>query len=198
MRDTLADYVRRALPRSKVEIYQDFTQVMDAMKKNPFADFVLMDLNMPHMNGLNGLIRFKDEYPFVMVGVLADLAKTIDVKQAIEKGACGYFPRTMDGLDFIDAINVVLSGQNFIPQCVTTNGNQNASSISFTPRELSVIECLARGESNKIIAYELDIQEVTVKMHLRNICTKLDVTNRTQAAIRALELGVLSGERSAC
>ena len=189
--DTLADYVARAVQGADVVTAQDFMQAMTVAKSEKSMELVLLSLCLPSMNGLNGLVKFINKFPKAKVGIVADLAKPIDVYQAMEKGACGYFSKTMDGLDFIAAINDVLAGEIFIPQCVSSKEDNEGAQGGFTPREMSVIENLSKGLSNKIIANELDIQEVTVKMHLRNICAKLEVTNRTQAILKVMELGIL-------
>lgn len=217
-RDAMSQYLARSHPDADVTTTKNLDEVFVFMKKSEnLPDLVLLDLNMPGMNGLNGLKNFRITYPDIPVALLSGVAETSDVQQAMDLGAVGYFPKTLSGRAMLKAIELVLSGEKFIPVDHATNGlmpsyfndrnrdmptsplpmtttapkNGSGPSINLTPREEEVLERLGRGLSNKDIARELDLQEVTIKLHIRGICRKLESSNRTQAALKAYELGLI-------
>lgn len=120
-------------------------------------------------------------------------------------GVCGYFPKTMSGRAMMQAIKDVLAGKPYIPKDHNTDeflpsyyGNDenkkalpDSADIDLTPREMEVLSFLLEGAANKEIARALDLQVVTVKLHVRGICKKLGAKNRTQAALIARELGLV-------
>ncbi|MCD8497268.1 MAG: response regulator transcription factor [Alphaproteobacteria bacterium] len=181
----------------------------------PHYDLVLLDLRMPGMHGLEGLKKLRADYPHLPVAIMSGLAEPEDVKEAINLGAAGYFPKTLSGQALMKAIELVLTGERFVPIDRNTNAimpayqndpgympsdaptiNSNIEAVKLTPREREVLQHLARGESNKEIARALDLQVVTVKLHVRGICKKLDASNRTQAALRAREMGLTQTSQS--
>ncbi len=221
-RDALVQYIERAEPEAAITLAKDFYEVVELMKKNPVQDLVLLDLRMPGMNGMEGFKLMRAEYPKVPVALMSGVAETKDVNDAMDLGAVGYFPKTLSGKALLKAIQLVLTGERFVPIDHETNaimpsyyngqGKGGAVSASaaeaksakpgetvlhLTPRETEVLSYLASGASNKEIARELSLQVVTVKLHVRGICRKLDAKNRTQAALRARELGIVSEAKSA-
>ncbi len=217
-RDAMSQYLTRSNPDAQIITTKNLADALDYMKQSPQKpDLVLLDLNMPGMNGLNGFQTFRKTYPETPVALLSGIAEIEDVQQAMDMGAVGYFPKTLSGRAMLKAIELVLSGEKFIPVDHATNGlmpsyfsdhNKDArtaplpmhtkapratpnAGVNLTPREEEVLELLGRGLSNKDIARELDLQEVTIKLHIRGICRKLDSANRTQAALKAYELGLI-------
>jgi two-component system nitrate/nitrite response regulator NarL len=206
-RDALVQYVERADPAAQVTVAKDFREAYAALKENSDRDLVLLDLRMPHMNGMEGFRRIREEFPQVKLALMSGVAEEHEVKTAMNLGAAGYFPKTLSGKALLRAIQLVLNGERFIPLDSETNAimpsyhadaerekiiYQNNQPVTLTPRETQVLAFLARGVSNKEIARELELQVVTVKLHVRGICRKLDAKNRTQAAIRARELGIVT------
>jgi DNA-binding NarL/FixJ family response regulator len=129
--------------------------------------------------------------------VLADTDDLSEILTALEYGARGYIPSSV-GIDVcIEAIELALAGGTFVPASSVLamrqfldSGNQNARPMAsmFTARQAEVVEALRRGKANKIIAYELDLRESTVKVHIRNIMKKLKATNRTEVAYKINDL----------
>lgn len=204
LRDTLAKTLRCAIDGAQVDTVATLPEAME-IANNGTLSLALLDLRMPGMHGLEGLARFRAAHPDVPVGLLSGLAEMRHVEQAMKLGAAGYFPKTMGSQDFVEAVRAVLAGETFMPTgkdgaplpAYNHNGDgawTGPGAPSFTPRERSVIDCLARGLSNKLIAHEMGIREVTVKMHLRHVCAKLGVTNRTQAALKLCDLGMIDVE----
>ena len=209
-RDALVQYIVRAEPDARVTLAEDLPGVVDVMKEDPEQDLILLDLRMPGMHGMEGLKRVREEFPDVPVALITGVAEKQDVDEAMSLGAVGYFPKTLSGKALLQAIQSVLNGEKFVPMDnqsntvmpayyddgreqeneTTTQKIVNGKDINLTPREIEVLSYLAQGAANKEIANALGLQVVTVKLHVRGICRKLDAKNRTQAAIRARELGL--------
>jgi DNA-binding NarL/FixJ family response regulator len=221
-RDAMAQYVERSNPGSVVNSVSDLNSVFDFLSKtSEFPELVLLDLSMPGMNNLKGFEKFRETYPQIPVALLSGVAEAEDIQRVMDLGAIGFFPKTLSGRALLKAIELVLTGEKFIPVDSKTNGlmpsyygdktiNQmpvrlplktSSSTDSYqslaptkvrlTPRENDVLICLCRGQANKDIARNLGLQDVTVKLHVRSICRKLEVTNRTQAVLKSFELGIV-------
>lgn len=208
-RDALTHYIERSHPEARMILTRDFHGVMEAMALDSAVDLVMLDLRMPGMNGLQGLEKLKKSYPNVPVVLLSGVAERADVQDAMALGASGYFPKTLSGKNMMQAIQKVLQGEKFLPidyntnavmpshfsdarQGIATvaNGAAPRTDIVLTPREKEVLGYLLRGVSNKEIAAALDLQVVTVKLHVRGVCRKLGAKNRTQAALLAQQYGL--------
>ncbi len=221
-RDAMTQYVERSNPGSVVltsSSLDDVFKELNHLEEPP--ELVLLDLNMPGMNGLNGFAKFRETFPKIPVALLSGLAEPADIQRAMDLGAIGFFPKTLSGRALLKAIELVLTGEKFIPVDSKTNGlmpsyynddtrhkmpvnlplKTSSSSepyqtspqtkVKLTPRENDVLICLCRGQSNKDIARNLGLQDVTIKLHVRSICRKLEVTNRTQAVLKSFELGLI-------
>lgn len=212
-RDTLVQFIKRAEPDAELTAVGSFYEAYEHLEQGEEFDLILLDLYMPGMKGLQGLHQIKNNHPDARVSIMSGLAEEDDVRRAFDIGAAGYFPKTMSGKAMLSAIQLVLTGDRFIPIDQTSNiimpsyrsevpphknGFAPSSSTSehsdysqLTPRERDVLEFLAKGASNKEIARELDLQVVTIKLHVRGICKKLNAKNRTQAALKAREIGLV-------
>ncbi len=155
-------------------------------------DLVLLDYNMPGMNGLTGFDKMKGATP-APVAILSGSASRDVAQQALDNGAAGFLPKTMSGPSLINAIRFMAAGEVFAPISFLNGSGGDAQSRvskSLTAREKQVLSGLVRGLSNKEIAREVSLQEVTVKLHVKTTCRKLGARNRTQAAIAAKEAGL--------
>lgn len=221
-RDAMTQYVERSNPGSVVETVSNLDDVFKSLHHaTDLPELVLLDLNMPGMSGLSGFAKFRETFPKIPVALLSGMAEPEDIQRAMDLGAIGFFPKTLSGRAILKAIELVLTGEKFIPVDSKTNGllpsyyndetlnkmpvnlplktsssaspysSSSASKIRLTPRENDVLICLCRGQSNKDIARNLGLQDVTIKLHVRSICRKLEVTNRTQAVLKSFELGLI-------
>ena len=170
-------------------------------------DLVLMDVRMPGMDGLEATRMIKRELPRTIVLVLTASDYPHDLSEALEAGAAGYILKTAPTTQTLDAIRKVLTGESPFDQEVSTRllmqlrkqapkkerpHKEESLRGTLTPREIEVLTLIARGYTNQKIAHALRLSVSTVKKHLRGVVSKLGVSDRTQAAVRAVELGVLA------
>jgi Response regulator containing a CheY-like receiver domain and an HTH DNA-binding domain len=160
-------------------------------------DMILLDLNMPGSAGFSGLVELRNAVPEVPIVVVSAATAPSIIRDSLTYGAAGFVPKSFSPGQIGDALRLVLNGEVFLPcelEEGRAGGNEPAGKLhdrvaALTPGELRVFQLLARGKSNKIIAYELGIKESTVKAHITAILRKLHVFSRTQAVIAARELG---------
>lgn len=191
VRDALAAYISRLEPTFDVVPASSLPEAIEiAGREGPFGVAVL-DLNMPGMEGAGGIGRFREASPDTPVVLMSGQAARDEVEMAMDLGARGYLPKTLNAPAFVSALKLVLAGEIFLPYGALDKTEPAAGSglPTFTRREGDVLGALVRGCSNKEIARELDLQEVTIKLHVKNICRKLSARNRTEAALRAVQLG---------
>ena len=159
---------------------------------------VLMDLQMPRMNGVEATRRLRATLPECKVVVLTTFDEDEWVFDALRAGAVGYLLKDADGARLREAVKTAARGESFLQPSVASKVLNEWSRLSagkslkpnpFTERESEVVKLLARGRSNKEIAAALFVAEGTVKNHVTAIFLKLEVTDRTQAAVKALEHG---------
>jgi len=158
---------------------------------------VLLDLSMPGMEGSVGVAQAVKAAGPAPVVVISGMAQPNDVLACIAAGAKGFLPKTLDSAMFSAALNIIMLGGSYIPaefagtrQPSSPDPSNNRQDLSS--REIDVLRMLTTGASNKEIARELNIQEVTVKLHATRIFNKLGVKNRSQAAVLALETGLVA------
>ena len=195
------DLVREALgsliekePDLEVNHAEDYGGAAARISADGPFDLVLLDWTMPGMKGLDGLadaIRLNDGRP---VALMSGTATRNVAEEALAAGAAGFLPKTMASRSLVSAIRFMAMGEQFAPVQFMTEKEEeteNALAAKLTERERQVIDGLCRGLSNKEIARELDLQEVTVKLHVKTACRKLGARNRTQAAMIARDEGLV-------
>ncbi|MEP6482612.1 MAG: response regulator [Rhodoglobus sp.] len=159
-------------------------------------DFVLLDLRMPGMSGLDLLQSLRKELPTVPVIVLSADESRVSVMAAIDKGAMGYIPKSCPWAVMKQALGLVLAGGIYLPPAVLAFREVPASKsgeLSLTPRQMDVLRCLLRGMPNKIICRELGISEGTIKSHIAAVFSSLQVHNRSEAVVEASRRGLHVG-----
>ncbi|MEM7334627.1 MAG: response regulator transcription factor [Chloroflexota bacterium] len=168
-------------------------------------DVVLMDVRMPILDGVAATKSLKDKHPNARVILLTTFDDDEYVFEGLRAGAAGYLLKDVPSKKLIEAIETAASGQTFLQPSVAAKVVAEFNRIATTPtaqqkqtlveplsdRELEILGLVGNGRSNKEIAAELFIAEGTVKNHLTNILGKLAVRDRTQAALKARELGLI-------
>jgi DNA-binding NarL/FixJ family response regulator len=176
---------------------------LEALRTGGKVDLALVDVRMPDLDGLELLRAIKTEWEELPVIMLSTYENAPYVKRALADGASGYLLKDATPEDLSQAINVAMSGsgnvlsprviQNLFEDQEASNAsssNGRRSEYSLTQREHDILALLAEGRSNREIAGRLYLSEKTVKAHLAAIFRKLGVTNRTQAAMMAVQMGV--------
>jgi DNA-binding NarL/FixJ family response regulator len=154
-------------------------------------DVVLMDLQMPEMNGLDALMAIRDEAPEARIIVLTTYAGDAQVLRAIKAGARGYLLKSALHRELLDTIRAVHAGKKSLSAEVSYELAEHATDDVLTPAEVRVLRLIAEGNANKEIAEQLSVSEETVKGQVRNILSKLGAKDRTHAAMIGLKRGII-------
>ncbi|SKB11135.1 Uncharacterized transcriptional regulatory protein YxjL [Planktothrix sp. PCC 11201] len=159
-------------------------------------DITLMDLRMPDMDGTSAIKVIVNEFKNAQIIVLTTYDGDEEIYRGLRLGAKGYLLKDTDPNELLIAIRTVAKGQTYIPSLVGAKLAERMSSPQLSDRELDVIRLIVAGKSNPEISLILHITESTVKFHVNNIFGKLNVNDRTQAALVALKRGIASTWRN--
>lgn len=179
------------------------TKALEIASQNEDLDLVLMDINMPDMNGFAGLQLFSRYHPTLPVVFLTGTDNAEDEARAKKLNAMGFIHKSTPSGIMLDSLHQVLQGnitftdkkaQNNTGNYQHNTGQHVNTSIKLTPRQLDVIHMIVDGKTNKEIARELDTAETTIKTHVSAIFKLLNVNNRTQAAAVARKLNIYAIE----
>jgi DNA-binding NarL/FixJ family response regulator len=154
-------------------------------------DVVLMDLRLPGLSGVEAIRTIRGTTPGARFIVLTTYDGDEDIRRALDAGAQAYLLKAMSHLDVTAAIRKVHSGARVIPQSVSKTLAERPPASQLSPREIEVVELIANGFSNKEIGRALGITEATVKWHVNLILNRLDVADRTEAIVAALQRGII-------
>jgi len=196
VRDALASALRGAFPDADLSFAGSFAETQAALGTAPEADLLILDLDMPGMHGLAGLAALRAAYPAVPVAIVSATTNPAAMRQAIEMGAVGFIPKLSPSERFLEVIRAVLAGAVWLPPeagdpALAPQDRDIAARIArLTPQQHRVLWLMAEGKANKVIAYEMQISEPTVKAHVTEILRKLGATSRTQAVIAAQRLAL--------
>lgn len=197
-REAIHNVVSSGFPDSTIMETADLDATLELTREHDDLDLILLDLNMPGMQGLNGLITLRNEAPTIPVVIVSAEQDKQVVLQAITYGAVGFITKSLARAQMTDAIQQILNGNVFLPSDIIrtqSTGSRRSgyeqNSLSpellqtLTRKQLLVLEHMTKGESNKQIAYNMNIAETTVKAHVSAILRKLNVHNRVQAILSA-------------
>ncbi len=194
VRDALASALGQAFTGAQFSMAGSLDQAKAALEREPETDAVLLDLDMPGMDGLTGLARLRAEHPTVPIVVVSAAREASVMRRAYEFGASAYIDKSAP-LDEIAAIvRAVLDGEIFAPPEASTGETFAQRAAQLTPQQWRVLALMVQGDQNKQIAHKLGVGEATVKAHVTVILRKLGVRSRTQAVIEARGLALPATE----
>ena len=169
-------------------------------------DVILMDIKLPHLDGISATRQIRTEMPATNILILSSFEDEAHVLEAIQAGANGYLSKMLPASELVRALKTFATDGVMIPQSVMGKllqglrskgaGGPEASLTALTKTEIKVLSYLGRGLSNKEIAAQLGCSVKTVKNHLNSIFQKLNVSNRTEAVVKGIETGLISAEES--
>ena len=171
-----------------------FDAALDLIQSEEKFDLILLDYNMPGMAGLNGLKRAMEASGGSPVALMSGIASRSVAEEALAFGAAGFVPKTLAAKTLVNAVRFMAMGEKYAPIDFMTADDPtvapNPLAQKLSRRELQVLEGLSKGKSNKEIARDLDLQEPTIKLHVKTLYRKIGAANRTQAALIAKEEGL--------
>ncbi len=189
IREGLRPFIERLGPEVTVLEAGNLADALAHLQAPEPVDLVILDLKMPGMNGMQGLAELKQQHPKLRCVILSAMADRDHVIEAMRLGDDGFIPKSLSGAAMVSALQLVLSGERFVPSVLVDTGGRSPGEdhggddplSRLTPRERDILRLLREGLPNKVIASRLDVSEVTVKSHLGNVFRKLNVSNRLQA-----------------
>ena len=188
-RAALIQAAKKSLPDSEIIEADSFDSIINVINDNEDIELVFLDLNMPGNNGFTGLTSICNAYPDIQVVMVSATEEAGVIHRAIDLGASGYIPKSASLDEISVAIDYVLDGETWLPEGLSVDDDSEseekeiAEKLSrLTPAQYRVLQMIADGLLNKQIAYEMNIQEPTVKNHVSAILQKFEVNNRTQAS----------------
>jgi DNA-binding NarL/FixJ family response regulator len=159
--------------------------------RRQLPDVTLMDLRMPDMSGIDAIVAIRSEFADARIIVLTTYAGDVQALGALKAGASGYLLKSMLRKDLLETIRAVHAGKRRIPPEIASDIAEHAAEDSLTAREIEVLRRVAAGNTNRLIAAQLEISESTVKAHMKSILPKLAASDRTHAVMIALKRGIL-------
>ncbi len=192
--DAACRQISRAFRKAAVRSFVSFEAALASLAAEP-AEVVLLDYSLGKIGGVRQMISACGDAPLI---VMSGVASDSDVAACISAGARGFLPKTMEGKVFIAAVSLVLNGGTYAPAEFAGSGQaarpggesrDKAMDAVFNDRERDLLRLIAAGTPNKEIARSLGLQEVTVKFYLTHLFRKLEVKNRSQAAVLAMRMG---------
>lgn len=198
-REAISRVVGDGFPGSELLETENLEETLAVTVEQEDLDLILLDLNMPGMSGLTGLLQLRNEAPTIPVAIISAEEDKNVMLQAVSCGAVGFLTKSSPKEQLIKAIAQILEGNIYLPSDIMRASaaraqTTNERSISaeqletLTRKQIQVLERMTRGESNKMIAYNLNIAETTVKAHVSAILRKLGVSNRVQAILSASDI----------
>lgn len=195
VRDALASALGQAFPGSDIVMAGTLAQVQAALDLQPETDALLLDLDMPGMDGLTGIALLRSEHPIVPIIVVSAAREPAVVRRAYEFGASAYIDKSASLDEIVGTVGAVLDGEIFAPPEEGGTVDSFAQrAAQLTPQQWRVLALMVQGDQNKQIAHKLGVGEATVKAHVTVILRKLGVRSRTQAVIEARDLAIPTAE----
>ena len=201
MRDGLRSVIAISFDQCDILEAASLAEAVQTLDREPGFDLVLLDLNIPDVNRLDGLRQLRRRFPSLPVVMVSGEFDRYVVQEALGEGAAGFIPKSMKRSAIVDALHRIMSGEIYVPDTIGADddtlreeGEIRARIDSLTPQQKIVLSHLVHGRLNKQIAHDLGVSMTTVKAHVSAILQKLGVFSRTQAVILANRIR-FKGER---
>ncbi|RST31575.1 DNA-binding response regulator [Sphingomonas ginkgonis] len=191
LRDSLAAFLNSD-GEFRVSEAADLGSALRMARAGGRFDLVLLDYSMPGMNGFDGLGAMLAASPGTPVAVMSGALNPMLGERALERGAAGFIPKTLAARELVAAIRTMIGGARFTPDPEWKPERAPVEpGVALSRREEQVLGLLNGGLTNREIAERLGLQEVTAKLHVKNLCRKLDARNRTHAVLIGQQLGLI-------
>jgi DNA-binding NarL/FixJ family response regulator len=189
-RDALTHSIRSAVPEAEVVEAGSLDELTKKLEQSEPVDLILLDLTMPGVHGLSGLMFLRADHPEIPVVVVSASEDPVTIRRCLECGALGFVPKSAPEKQIREAVQAVMAGQVWTPPGLELPQDKDretrdmiARIATLTPQQIRVLMMLEdEGISNKLIAYRFGVKEATIKAHVSEILRKLNVDNRTQAS----------------
>jgi DNA-binding NarL/FixJ family response regulator len=196
-RGALRQAIATLMPQARILEASGMDELKTGLASEKGADLILLDLTMPGVQGFSGLMHLRAQHPEIPVVIVSANEDPVVIRRAIDFGASGFIPKSMNVDAIGSALEDVLAGNVWTPPDVDLSATEDKETAdlvrrlgTLTPQQVRVLTMLSEGLLNKQIAYELSVSEATVKAHVSAILDKLGVDSRTQAVIAAAKIGV--------
>lgn len=197
-REALRGAISRVLPDAEIREAADADGLYALVEAIPDADLLLLDLNMPGVQGMSALVHLRAQYPQLPIVMVSAREEPALMRRVLDHGALGFIPKSTDSAGIGEALLQVLDGECWAPanvlqapRAADDEERETARRISeLTPQQFRVLQMVSTGLLNKQIAWELGVSEATIKAHMTAIMRKLGANNRTQAVLLAGKLAV--------
>lgn len=189
-REALRGVVTRLMPEARICEAENAAALYALVEAEPDADLLLLDLNMPGVQGYSALVHLRASHPQLPVVMVSAREEPAVMRRALDHGAMGFIPKSSDAATLATALRQVLEGERWIPEAafaadpIADEERAIAARIrELTPQQFRVLQMLCAGLMNKQIGYELGVSEATIKAHMSAILRKLGANNRTQVVL---------------
>ena len=196
-REALRGVALRLLPGAHIREAENAEALYAMVDADPDADLLLLDLNMPGIQGFSALVHLRAVHPQLPVAMVSAREEPEVMRRALDHGAMGFIPKSSDAATLATALQQVLDGERWVPDAalntapIADDERAIAARVrELTPQQFRVLQMLSTGLLNKQIGYELGVSEATIKAHMSAILRKLGANNRTQAVLIAGKLAV--------
>ena len=193
-RDGLKFNLANMIPDIEIFDAENMSQALEKLKQNNDINLVLANWDMPDIKWNNGIQTLKEISKNSQIGVIASSSENNDIKKILSLGLCCFLPKNIDTKVLNSALGLVLNGGTYFPPSLLKQQSENMINTNgkhLTNRQLEVLKYLAQGLSNKQIAYQMNVSEATVKLHINALLRAVGATNRTQAVIKSQQMGIV-------
>jgi len=195
--EALAMTLENILELSAIKTANSLTAGLEMLETGFKADAIVLDLNLPDVSGVDGLLQLRTRMPKIPIVVVSALGDSRVITAVIAAGAAGFIRKDAPRGELADAFQKIWAGETYLPDDYTRSTDSGGDIekmeriverlSSLTPQQVTILKLVCEGKLNKQIAYDLTIAETTVKAHITAILRKLGVHSRTQAALLAKE-----------